>query len=341
MTQGSLAPALPPTRAQVLCLDREWGRIARGPEGNPPRSVSSEHLAYVIYTSGSTGRPKGAMIIHRGLTNYLTWCTCAYAVAEGGGAPVHSLLGFDLTVTSLWSPLMVGRTVMLLPEHEGPEALVRVLRHEKGFSLVKLTPVHVDMLRHSLTPEEAAGSSNALIIGGEVLHGESLAFWCQHAPNTRLINEYGPTETVVGCCVYEVPPGSPPSGDVLIGRPIANTELYILDGGLNPVPIGVPGELYIGGAGLARGYLNRPELTAERFIPNPFSALPGARLYRTGDLARYLPDGSVEFLGRLDHQVKVRGFRIELGEIEAVLGGHPGVEEVVVLVREDSPGERR
>lgn len=212
---------------------------------------------------------------------------------------------------------------------------------QSHFSLVKITPAHLELLNQLLPPKEAAGQTRALIIGGEALSGKSLSFWRTYAPETRMINEYGPTETVVGCCVYEVPDQTPLSGSVPIGRPIANTQIYLLNQYLQPVPVGVTGELYIGGDGLARGYLNRPELTAEKFIPNPFSNEPGARLYKTGDLARYLPDGNIEFLGRIDYQIKIRGFRIELGEIEAVLTQHPSVRETVVLAREDSPGDKR
>jgi acyl-coenzyme A synthetase/AMP-(fatty) acid ligase len=171
--------------------------------------------------------------------------------------------------------------------------------------------------------------------------GEALAFWRAHAPDVRLVNEYGPTETVVGCCVHELPAGPVPAGAVPIGRPIANTRLYVLDPHLEPVPVGVPGELYIGGDGVARGYWKRPEQSAERFLPDPFAKSPGARLYRTGDLVRHRPQGGLEYLGRLDHQVKIRGFRIELGEIEAVLAGHPGVEAGVVTVRELASGDRQ
>ena len=170
---------------------------------------------------------------------------------------------------------------------------------------------------------------------------ESLHLWRDFAPGTRLINEYGPTETVVGCCVYEVREDDPRHGSVPIGRPIANTQLYILDPNMNPVPPGVMGELYIGGAGVARGYLNRPELTQQKFLADPFSGRQGARLYRTGDLARYREDGTLEYLGRIDDQVKVRGYRVELGEIEATLAGHSGVKSCVVLAREDEPGDKQ
>src|SRR5947209_11943604 len=228
------------------------------------------------------------MIPQQGLVNYLRWCTQAYAVAEGQGTLVHSPLGFDLTITSLFSPLLVGQKMILLPEDQGIEALHTALYTSSDLTLLKITPSHLKMLSKESSAQEAAGRARALIVGGEALLGEDISFWQTCAPATRLINEYGPTETVVGCCIYEVPAEASLSGAVPIGRPIANTQLYLLDAHLQPVPINVPGELYIGGAGVARGYLNRPELTAERFIPHPFNQQPGARLYKTGDFARYL-----------------------------------------------------
>lgn len=325
----------------ILCLDSDWEQIAHQSSENPISTVTSENLAYLIYTSGSTGKPKGTLIPHRGLVNYLTWCTQAYAVEEGEGTTVHSSLAFDLTITGLFSPLLVGRRVELLAEDFSIESLMSALRQSSNLSLVKITPAQLLLLSQQLSPSEAAGRTKAFIIGGENLLAEHIAFWQDYVPETVLVNEYGPTETVVGCCIYQVPPGELPSGSVPIGRPIANTQLYVLNSYLQPVPMGVVGELYIGGAGVARGYLNRPELTAEKFIPDPFSHEPGARLYKTGDLARFRPDGNLEFLGRIDHQVKVRGFRIELGEIEAVLVQHPGVREAVVMAREDVPGDQR
>lgn len=328
----------------IICLDDETTPAAR-PE-NPATGVTAANLAYVIYTSGSTGRPKGVMITHRGLVNYLTWCTAAYNVARGQGAPVHTSISFDLTITALFAPLLAGKAVLLLPEAGAAETTPETFRLKTGlpgngrFSLVKLTPSHLELLRHTLSPKEAA-RANSLIIGGEALHGSLLEFWQTHAPHTRLVNEYGPTETVVGCCVYTVPPESPVSAAVPIGRPIANTQIYLLDRHLRPVPVGAPGQIYIGGDGLARGYLNRPGLTAERFIPHPFSNKPGARLYQTGDIGRYRPDGTLEFLGRADHQVKIRGFRVELGEIEAVLAQHPAVRDAAVLAREEPAGHKR
>ncbi|MEG4395134.1 non-ribosomal peptide synthetase/type I polyketide synthase [Microcoleus sp. BROC3] len=341
LTQSKLMLRLPENKARVVCLDTDWGIISHSGEENPVSSVGPENLAYIIYTSGSTGQPKGTLIIHQGLVNYLTWCTEAYAVADGSGSPVHSSIGFDATITSLFSPLLVGKKVVLLPEKQEIEALGAILCSQSQFSLVKITPAHLDLLSFLIPNWSADNQTKAFIIGGEALSGKSVSFWRESAPSTKLINEYGPTETVVGCCVYEVDAQTQLSGGIPIGRPIANTQLYILDPFFQPVPIGVLGELYIGGAGVARGYLNRPDLTESKFIPNPFSNEPGLRLYKTGDKTRYLPDGNIEFKGRLDNQVKIRGFRIELGEIETVLTAHPEVREAVVIDAEDNRGNKR
>ncbi|ASC71044.1 peptide synthetase [Halomicronema hongdechloris C2206] len=341
LTQRELLEALPTEGAAVVGLDTNWEKIAQENLNNPVNQTDSKSLAYAIYTSGSTGKPKGTLIPHRGLINYLTWCVQAYEVEGGKGTIVHSSLAFDLTITGLFSPLLVGRQVTLIPEDQSVESLTNVLRKESNLSLVKLTPAQLLLLTQQLLPKEAAGRTNAFIIGGENLLTENISFWQSFAPATMLVNEYGPTETVVGCCVYRVPHGETQSSSVPIGQPIANTQLYVLDQYHQPVPIGVPGELYIGGAGLGRGYLNQPELTAEKFVPNPFSDKPGTRLYKTGDLARYRSDGNLEFLGRIDHQVKVRGYRIELGEIEGLLRQHPDIREAVVVKREDVPGDQR
>ena len=229
----------------------------------------------------------------------------------------------------------------MLDDDLGVEQLSEALRRWRDYSLVKITPAHLRWLGDQVDPREAGGRTRAFVIGGEQLREEHISFWREHAPETELINEYGPTETVVGCCVYRVPRDEAISGAVPIGRPIANTRLYVADRNLEPVPVGVPGELYIGGAGVARGYLNRPGLTAERFIPDPFGSEPGGRVYRTGDLARWRPDGNLEYLGRVDRQVKVRGYRIEPGEIEEALARHPAVRDTVVVAREDAPDDRR
>ena len=335
LTLGRLSEGLPDGRWKVVRLDADRELFERESSKRLSNVAAPANLAYVIYTSGSTGRPKGTMVPHSGLVNYLSWATAAYRAAEGAGSPVHSSVGFDLTVTSLFTPLLVGRCAYLLPEEGAVEALASALGTRAGFGLVKITPAHLEALSYSLAGGPRAGQTAAFIIGGEALFGESLAPWQKGAPDTRIVNEYGPTETVVGCCTYEFPAGAAQPGPVPIGRPIANTRMYLLDGHGRPVPTWAVGEIYIGGDGVARGYLNRPALTAERFVPDPFSAEPGARLYRTGDLARFLPGGQIEYLGRADHQLKIRGYRVEPGEVEAVLGGHPGVREAVVLAGRD------
>ncbi|RUR75333.1 non-ribosomal peptide synthetase [Chlorogloeopsis fritschii PCC 9212] len=341
LTQASLAANLKADNITTICLDTDWKAISQQPQENPVSKTNAQNLAYVIYTSGSTGKPKGTLIEHSGLVNYLNWCTQAYKVEQGSGTLVHSSLGFDLTITSLFSPLLVGSQVELLPEHQGIETLAQTIKARTNLSLVKITPAHLELLSQQLSPQEAAGRTNAFIIGGENLTVQHIDFWQKFAPDTVLINEYGPTETVVGCCIYQVSQTRNYSGSIPIGHPIANTQLYVLDQYLQPVPKGVAGELYIGGAGIARGYFNQPELTAQKFIPHPFSDEPGARLYKTGDQVRFRVDGTLEFLGRLDNQVKLRGFRIELGEIESLLCLHPTVKDAVVMVREDVAGDQR
>jgi amino acid adenylation domain-containing protein len=341
VTTGELLERLLAAAATpAVCLDRDAAAIAARPESDPGGAADPDALAYVIYTSGSTGRPKGTMIPHRGLANYLLWSAAFYRAGDGTGAPLHSPVGFDLTVTTLFAPLLAGAAVHLVPEEEGSEGLASALRARSGYSFVKLTPAHLEILGELLPPDQAAGRAATLVIGGEALRYGTLELWREHAPGTRLINEYGPTETVVGCCVHEVEPAEPATGTVPIGRPIANTALYLLDDRWHPVPWGAAGELFIGGHGLARGYLGRPDLTAERFVPDPFGTVAGGRLYRTGDRARFLAAMRLEFLGRVDGQVKVRGFRIELGEIESLLADHPGVREAAVVAKDDPSGTR-
>ena len=333
--------------ATVLNVDDPsvQSRLLAMPGHNPANHqrvapFNAQHPAYVIYTSGSTGVPKGVVVTHEGLSNYLNWSIGAYDVAGGNGALMHSSLSFDLTVTSIYPQLLAGKTVTLLPERDYLGALRHELKQQKELSLVKLTPAHLELLNASFTPEEMRTSVRALVIGGEAVKYENLSIWRSHAPTTRLINEYGPTETVVGCCVHEVKPTEPYSGPVPIGHAISNTRLYVLDSCLQPVPSGTVGELWIAGAGLARGYLNKPGLTAERFIANPFGPR-GARMYRSGDLVRRRKDGTLEFIGRADHQVKVRGFRIELGEIESALLSEPGITQAAVIVLEDGPATKQ
>jgi amino acid adenylation domain-containing protein len=321
---------------EAVRLDDPWPDT---PQENPAPKTTSANAAYVIYTSGSTGTPKGVVCTHGGLANYVTWANQAYRMDTGTGAPVSSSIGFDATITSFLCPLAAGKTVTLLPEEGMIEALAECLRQTtRPFSLIKITPAHLELLSRLMAPEDCARRANVFVIGGEALRGDMLAYWQKHAPGTRLINEYGPTETVVGCCVYEA--ADEYAGSVPIGRPIANTQLYILDANRQPVPPGVTGELYIGGAGVARHYLNRSELTAQRFVADPFSGRDGARLYATGDLVRLFPDGNLDFLGRRDSQVKIRGFRIELGEIESLLGQHPSVLQALVMTIGEPASQR-
>jgi amino acid adenylation domain-containing protein len=331
--------ALPTDKA--ICLDSGWPTLALEDGSNPAPLAEPRHLAYVMYTSGSTGQPKGAMIVHSGLVNYLCWAASAYDVGNGSAAPVHTSISFDLTVTSLLVPMMAGGSVELLPEDVGAQNLLSALFRTGNRSVVKITPAHLELLNQQVTRQQAVGMCRTFVIGGEALLAENLQLWRDLSPAPRLINEYGPTETVVGCCTYEVGDDDPNSGAVLIGRPIANTQLYVLDEDMRPVANGEMGELYIGGAGVARGYLNRPELTAARFLSDPFRPAAGAQIYRTGDLARCCPTGVLEYLGRTDDQVKVRGYRIELGEIEAAMAAHPHVQSCAVLAREDQAGYKQ
>jgi amino acid adenylation domain-containing protein len=338
LTEQKLAQRFAAHDGRVVCLDSEWPKIAELGTEPVATTVSPENLAYILYTSGSTGKPKGAMISHRGLVNYLqSWCVKAYEVEKGSGAPVHSSISFDLTITGLFGPLLAGKKVVLVPESERIEGLAEVLRTQPGFSLVKITPAHLELLSRQLSPQEANVATNGFVIGGDALTSHAISFWQENAPHMALYNEYGPTEAVVGCCVYKVPTGARFDGPVPIGQPIPNTQLYILDHHLNPTPIGIPGEIHIGGVGLARGYLDRPRLTAERFIPDPFSQRQGARIYKTGDVARRLADGNIEYLGRIDRQLKIRGYRVEPGEVESILLNHEAVAEAIVIPIDDGP----
>ena len=243
LTQERLRNSFLPGNHNAIYLDRDWEVISRYPTSNPDSRTDLFNLAYVMYTSGSTGKPKGAMILHRGLANYLSWAIREYRLEPGLYVPVHSSISFDLTVTSLYPALLSGGMVEMLPEDVGAANLVSALRRQKDCNLVKITPAHLEILSQQLTSSGLAGLTRLFVIGGENLPAESLRLWRENAPSTRLINEYGPTETVVGCCVYEVRVDDPHSGPVPIGRPIANTQMYILDDGLRPVAPGVIGEI--------------------------------------------------------------------------------------------------
>ncbi|HEU5413395.1 MAG TPA: amino acid adenylation domain-containing protein, partial [Candidatus Angelobacter sp.] len=307
---------------------------------NPRSRVNPDNPAYVIYTSGTSGKLKGVVVPHRALMNYLRWSVQAYRFDQGMGTPVFSPLTFDLTVTALLPPLITGKILYLFVEKSSIDGWISDLEKLSDLSAIKLTPAHLHMLSEKLGAEKVARLSNCLVIGGENLNVGVLDFWKENAPHTRLINEYGPTEATVGCCIHEVMAGTQDDfATVPIGKPIANTRLYVLDPEMEPLPVGIAGELYIGGAGLARGYCGQPQLTAERFVPDAFSAVPGARLYRTGDLVRRLPNSELDCLGRMDDQVKIRGFRVELSEIESVVRSHPLVIDSAILAVEQ--GEPR
>jgi amino acid adenylation domain-containing protein len=337
LTQEKLRGTLPARdKVRVLSADGEWAGVAAESGRNPAGGASLGNLAYVIYTSGSTGTPKGVAVDHQGVSSYLAWATRTY---PGRSSAVHSSLSFDLTVTSLFVPLLRGGRVELVEETEAVEGLAKRLERGDDFGTLKLTPTHLRVLGDRLEGKAVHGRAECLVVGGEALTGEHLAAWSLSFPDATVVNEYGPTEATVGCCVFTRKLSEVGSGPVPIGRPTPGTRLYVLDRSLNPVPAGVAGELYIGGAQVARGYLGRPALTAERFVPDALSREPGTRLYRTGDRVRWTPDGMLEYLGRLDEQVKVRGFRVELGEIEAALGRHEAVRERIVVAREDVPGD--
>lgn len=340
LTQARLVKELPQHQARVVCLDTDWKTIdAQMSQENPTSGVTGENLVYTIYTSGSTGKPKGAMNTHLGLCNRLLWMQDAYQLTATDSVLQKTPFSFDVSVWEFFWPLIVGaRLVLAKPGgHFDSSYLVRLIAKEK-ISTLHFVP---SMLQVFLEEPELKLCN---CLKRVICSGEALPFELQEKFFARLdaelYNLYGPTEASIDVTFWRCTRDSKRQ-IVPIGYPIANTQIYILDRQQKPVPIGVPGELHIGGVGLGRGYLNRPDLTNQKFIPHPFSNVPGARLYKTGDLARYQPDGSIEFLGRIDHQVKIRGFRIELGEIETVLAKYPGVLEVVVLAREDEPGNKR
>ncbi|MFG2914397.1 non-ribosomal peptide synthase/polyketide synthase [Kitasatospora sp. NPDC048298] len=315
-------------------------RLAALPDTDPADAERTEplrpgHPVYVIHTSGSTGRPKGVVVEHRSLVNYLRWSGPSYAAARGT-ALVHSPVSFDLTVVGLYTPLTTGGTVHLAALEEDEATLRAVTAHPTTF--MKCTPSHLPMLEDLPAGYSPTGQ---LLLGGEALTAEALAAWRRLHPRAEVVQHYGPTEATVHCTEKRIAPGRElPPGPVPLGRPIAGARLYVLDDRLRPVPAGVPGELYIAGAGLARGYLERRSLTAERFTADPYGPA-GARMYRTGDVVRWTAEGELVFLGRADDQVKIRGFRIELGEVEAALGRLPQVRRAAVVVREDRPGDKR
>jgi amino acid adenylation domain-containing protein len=341
LTTEQLQKSLPNYEAQVVCLDSDWKLIAQHNQENPVCEVTDNNLIYVIYTSGSTGQPKGVMIPHRGICNQLYWKQTTFGLTQADKVLQTIPFSFDPSVWQIFWPLCFGgQLIMARPGgHQDTAYLVKVIA-EQQITIIGLVP----SLLPAFLEENGIEKCKCLrhfTCGGEALSVELIErFFTQLNLDNVLHNCYGPTEASIDASFwtcqrntnYALAP---------IGCPITNTQIYILDEDLQPVPVGESGELHIGGIGLARGYLNRPELTAEKFIPHPFSSELGARVYKTGDLGRYLPDGNIEFLGRIDHQVKIRGFRIELGEIETTLSQYPTLKQNIVIAREDIPGDKR
>ncbi|MFE6746388.1 amino acid adenylation domain-containing protein [Kitasatospora purpeofusca] len=339
LTQRRVLGRLPAVDAEVLCVEEFEAGPGGEPDTAPEVAVGGEDLAYVIYTSGSTGTPKGVMNVHAAIRNRLLWMQDAYRLDASDRVLQKTPFSFDVSVWEFFWPLAAGATLVLArPEgHRDTGYLARTIRAE-GVTTVHFVP---SMLQAFLRePVEECGSLRRVVCSGEALPRDLQDRFLARS-SAALYNLYGPTEAAVDVTHWTCGPDDDPRRPVPIGRPIANTRILVLDEALRPVPVGVPGELHIGGRGLARGYLNRPALTAERFVRDPFDPDPAARLYRTGDLARFREDGAVEYLGRLDHQVKLRGLRIELGEIEAVLTEHPGVREAVVTARPHRTGDVR
>ncbi|MFC8361396.1 amino acid adenylation domain-containing protein [Streptomyces griseorubiginosus] len=338
-TPAERVAAIVETSGARVVLDASRPSVGHLPVTAPERVDDLDRLAYVIFTSGSTGTPKGVELPHRGLVNHVAWAAEQLASRGTGGAPLFSSVAFDLVVPNLWAPLVVGQTVHTVSGAIDMADLGAHLVKQGPYSFIKLTPGHLEILGHQLDPETVASLAGVVVVAGEALPGEVAGRWLAALGPGRLVNEYGPTEASVGTCVHPVDQAEP-SEVVPIGRPLPNMTMYVLDALLQPVPVGVAGELYVGGTGVARGYAGRPDLTAERFLPNPYGPA-GARFYRTGDLVRQRADGNVEFLGRLDDQVKIRGYRIELGEVQGVLAAHPAVREAFVTVHHTDTGDQQ
>lgn len=321
--------------AEILCVDTDWGSCATLSDARVVSGTHGDNLAYVSYTSGSTGKPKGVCIPHRGVVRLVKKTDFARFDADEvflQFAPI----AFDASTLEIWGALLNGGRLVVFPP--GPTSLTDLgaVIEQSGITTLWLTAG----LFHQMVEEQLDRLRNVrqLLAGGDVLSVPHVTRALEQLPRTQLINGYGPTENTTFTCCHRVTAPPLPGRSVPIGRPIANTQVYVLDQEMQPVPMGVPGELYTGGDGLARGYLNRDDLTAEKFVPHPFSPEAGARLYRTGDLVRWMPDGSIEFIGRIDRQVKIRGFRVEPAEIEAILTGHPAIKESAVVVRDDATG---
>ncbi|MBF1990125.1 non-ribosomal peptide synthetase, partial [Fischerella thermalis] len=367
LTQQHLLEKLPAHQARVVCLDSDRSSIAQESQDNPANSSTANSLAYVIYTSGSTGKPKGVLGLHQGAVNRFAWMWQNYPFKPGEVCCQKTSLNFVDSVWEIFGPLLQGVRTVIIPDSvvKAPQQFIETLASNKITRLVVVPSLLRILLDTNTHLQQRLPQLQLWVTSGEALSHNLLQKFRQTLPESTLLNLYGSSEVSADVTCYSISPQDAVPARVVIGRPIANTQVYVLDRNLKPVPIGVPGEVYIGGVGLARGYFNRPEMTVERFIPNIFSALHkigmenkpprhqehqefslgfpevGTRLYKTGDFARYLVDGNLEFLGRIDNQVKIRGSRIELGEIEAALVQYSGVENAVVVAREDRPNHKQ
>jgi amino acid adenylation domain-containing protein/non-ribosomal peptide synthase protein (TIGR01720 family) len=342
LTQQKLLENLQTSKTNLVCLDKDWQEISQYSQENLVNTVTPQDLAYVIYTSGSTGQPKGVMIQHLSLVSFTEIIKGEYGITNKERILQFASISFDVAAEEIYPCITSGATLVLRTD----EMLASVPAFLQKCQDWNLTILNIPTAYWQQWMAELANTDLAIpdslrlvIIGGEQAHSEKVAIWQQKIDSLQLINAYGPTETTVTATIYKIPVN--PSQAVPIGRAIANVKTYVLDQYLQLVPIGVTGELYIGGVNLAKGYLNHSDLTEEKFILNPFDHLKESRLYKTGDLVRYLPDGNIEFIGRIDDQVKIRGFRIEIGEVEAVLSQHPQVQQTAVIVCEDQPSNKR
>lgn len=348
LTQSQLMGLLPENSFRIICMDSDGESIAQQSTDNPISRTTMDNLAYVIYTSGSTGKPKGVLISHDSIANHCFYMKHFYELTENDCVLQFASFNFDASLEQILPPLIAGARLILRGAEVWSPAEFQTKITDYGLTVINPPTAYWNQLNQAWDGSnglDVTGQLRLVIVGGDLMTVDSLKLWRRTKLNsTKLLNAYGPTETTITSTIFEVP--AQVNGDefyngVPIGRPLELRSIYILDQQSNPIPAGVPGELYIGGACVARGYLNRPDLTAERFIPDPFSSEPGARLYKTGDMVRYLVDGNIEFLGRVDQQVKIRGYRIELGEIDAVLNQHPKVREGVVVAKDDLSGDKR
>jgi amino acid adenylation domain-containing protein len=334
VTEQGLEDQLPDNSSQLIFMDKDWPQIEAHSTSVPDTAVTPDSIAYVIYTSGSTGKPKGVQVPHRTVSNFLTSMAREPGISPDDVLLAVTTISFDIAVLELFLPLVSGARIELadrITSSDGTALLDKI--KTSGVTIMQATP---STWRLMLSAGWGKLDNFKVLCGGEAMPADLAVELVNHA--SSVWNMYGPTETTVWSTVYQIEDGHQP---VLIGKPISNTQVYILDESMQQQPVGVAGELYIGGSGVTCGYLNREELTKERFVKDIFGKDESGHLYRTGDLVRYRDDGNIEYINRLDNQVKVRGFRIELGEIEAVLSSHPDVDQCVVVVREDRPGDKR